>query len=49
MQKIGFGSLIKKGIFMSSLLAFMQLSHAEKLSVGQQAPLFNFKHKMAAR
>jgi hypothetical protein len=43
MQKISFGSLIKKGIFMSSLLAFMQLTHAEKLSVGQQAPLFQLQ------
>lgn len=43
MQKISFGSLIKKGIFMSSLLAFIQLTHAEKLSVGQQAPLFQLQ------
>ena len=40
MQKIRFGSTIKKGIFMLSLLTLMGLAHAEKVSVGQQAPLF---------
>jgi len=40
MQKIRFGSTIKKGVFMLSLLTLMGLAHAEKVSVGQQAPLF---------
>jgi hypothetical protein len=35
-----FSSIIKKSILVSSLLAFMQLTHAEKLSVNQPAPLF---------
>ena len=40
MQKIRFSSAIKKGVFMLSLLTSMGLAHAEKVSVGQQAPLF---------
>jgi peroxiredoxin Q/BCP len=40
MQKIRFGSTTKKGVFMLSLLTLMGLAHAEKVSVGQQAPLF---------
>ncbi len=40
MQKIRLGSTIKKGVFMLSLLTAMGLAHAEKVSVGQQAPLF---------
>ena len=40
MQKIRFSSAIKKGVFMLSLLTLMGLAHAEKVSVGQQAPLF---------
>lgn len=38
-----FSSIVKKGILMSSLLAFMGVTHAEKLSVGQQAPLFQLQ------
>lgn len=41
MQKIRFGSTIKKGVFMLSLFASIGLAHAEKVSVGQQAPLFS--------
>jgi peroxiredoxin Q/BCP len=41
MQK--FSSTITKGILMSSLLAFMGVTHAEKLSVGQPAPLFQLQ------
>ena len=40
MQKIRFSSTIKKGVFMLSLLTAMGFAHAEKVSVGQQAPLF---------
>jgi len=40
MQKIRFSSAIKKGVFMLSLLTSMGFAHAEKVSVGQQAPLF---------
>ncbi len=40
MQKIRFSSAIKKGVVMFSLLTSMGLAHAEKVSVGQQAPLF---------
>ena len=40
MQKIRFSSAIKKGVVMLSLLTSMGLAHAEKVSVGQQAPLF---------
>lgn len=40
MQKIRFSSAIKKGVVMLSLLTLMGLAHAEKVSVGQQAPLF---------
>ena len=40
MQKIRFSSTIKKGVVMLSLFASMGFAHAEKVSVGQQAPLF---------
>ncbi|MCX7076435.1 MAG: peroxiredoxin [Methylococcales bacterium] len=40
MQKIRFSSAIKKGVVMLSLFTLMGLAHAEKVSVGQQAPLF---------
>lgn len=40
MQKTRFGSTMKKRLFILSLLTFMGLAHAEKVSVGQQAPLF---------
>ena len=40
MQKIHFGSTIIKGFFILSLLTSIGLVHAEKLSIGQRAPLF---------